>query len=59
MKSIYNETVELQDLFPDIDCPTVGNMEFTTAVRHVLGEQGYIAMSDQVISLINFKRIGD
>lgn len=38
-----------QDLFPDIDCPTVGNPEFTGAVQHVLHEKGYVPMSDQVI----------
>lgn len=47
---IFNakKNIEFKDLFPDIDCPTVGNPEFTAAVQFVLDEQGYVAMSDQV-----------
>ncbi|KAJ6635868.1 Dynein axonemal heavy chain 10 [Pseudolycoriella hygida] len=37
----------LKDLFPDIDCPTVGNPDFTAAAKHVLDQQGYVAMADQ------------
>lgn len=44
-----------KDLFPDIDCPTVGNPEFTAAVQLVLDKEGYVAMSDQVTKFFFFK----
>lgn len=38
----------IKDLFPGIDCPRIGYPDFNAAVRHVLVNDGYILLPDQV-----------
>lgn len=42
----------IADLFPELDCPRVHYPDFNDAVDHVIQEQGYVHLPEQVLFLI-------
>lgn len=44
----------IKDLFPGIDCPRIGYPDFNAATRHVLVNDGYVLLPDQVRVLVSY-----